>query len=184
MRLLIIIFLLAGCATENYRVIRINELGWTFEVPLGMNFMDSAFDKNGNILKAKWDTFIDEPQLLLFNIQPKRSNYLNSIILIDTSRNSDWEQKNLELSRGYIDGIRNLPNYKILDTIISTQKIGGVNFQKEYVQCYNTIQKDTLYSYHFSRRYKSYEININTHYTDPELGKQYLQIIEKSKFED
>ncbi|SRR5260221_4871386 len=184
MRLLLIILLFIGCTTQNNRRIRINEIGWTFEIPATMNFKDSAFDRVGNIDKSFWDSSFDRQRLQLFNIQPKGDNYFNCILFKDTSDYSTWEKATLTNSRFIFKEVLNQQNYKILDTTLSIYKIGSVNFHKEYFRYYNTKTKDTVCDYHFSRLHKDYDININVHYTDHEWGEQYLQIIKKSKFDD
>jgi len=148
-----------------------------------MSFKDSAFDGSGNMTKS-WDSSFNRPALGLFKIQPKDDNYLSCILFLDTSDYSTWKKATTAVARFYFTAISNLPNYKILDTSLTACKIDGIDFQKEYVKCCNTDTKDRLYSFRFSRLYRNFDININIHYTDQELGKDYLRIVEESKFEE
>jgi hypothetical protein len=182
MRPFIIILLFTGCIHPNQRVVKIDDVGWTFDLPEGIQFRDSAFDNNGNFRNAKWDTSFKQARILLFEIKPKPDNYFNCFIYKRTSSTSDWQDAQVANSRVYFSVIRNLSSVRILDTGISKQKIDGVDFYKEYMKCYISTTKDDIYSYHFSRQYQEYDVDINIGYTDSLLGEQYLQILKKSHF--
>src|SRR5580765_7834067 len=183
MKLIIFILLSLSCIVSDDRIVRVNDLGWTFKVPQSITFKDSSFDAKGNIINSSWDNSLVRPKLLLFNIQPKDDNHFNCIIFIDSSDYSSWQKATISVARGYFNGIAMLPNFKILDTSLTSYKIDGIEFQKEYVQCVNKDRNDTLYSFRFSRLYNRYDVNINVQYTDPTLGKEYLKMINESRFE-
>ena len=184
MRTFIIITLFISCAVQRDRPIRIGELGWTLVFPAGVTFVDSAFDGNGNIRISSWDSSLGKRRLLLFKIQPKPDNYFNCIIFVDSSDYPTWQKATISTAKYYFYGVSLLPNYKIIDTTLATYKIDGIDFQEQYLKCYNKETNDTLYAFRFSRLYKNYDININIQYTDPNFGKQYLEVINKSKFEN
>ena len=182
MRSFIIILLFTGCIHANERVVKIEDVGWTFILPEDIQFRDSAFDTNGEIKNVKWDSSFKEPRIILFNIRPKPDNYFNCFIYRRTSSSVTWQDAHKASSRSYFRSLVNLSSLVILDTAISQQKIDGVGFYKEYLRGYNSATRDTIYSYQFSRQYQKYDIDINIGFIDSLLGERYLQILEKSKF--
>jgi len=174
-----------SCRAKDDRIISLNEIGWSFGLPSGISFKDSAFNENGQIKKSSWETSFNpnKPRVVLFSIEHGKNNFLNTIIYEDSSHNSNWQQNNLDESRFYFSQLMKLPNHKIVDTSLLVEKIDGVSFQREYFKAYTGIKDDTSYSYKFSRRYGVYDININIRYTDVEIGNKYLDILRKSKFE-
>lgn len=186
MRLLLFLFIAMGCLTEVHRQIRISDVGWTFNLPIGISLKDSAFDKDGNIKKEAWRTtnyVRSEESALLLSIEAKPNNYFNSMVYIDSSSQENWEQYVANESRFYISQIDSIPHYEILDSIITKESIGGVDFQKEYFKVYNSEKKNITQSYQYSRRYKNYSIYYNIRFTDTAIGKQYLQILKTSIFD-
>lgn len=177
--------LMISCKSKNDRIISLHEVGWTFGLPSGISFKDSAFNENWQIKKSSWETSFtpDKPRVVIFSIEQDKNNYFNTIMYEDSSDNSNWQQHNLDESRFYFSQLINLPNYKIVDTSLLVEKIDGVSFQREYFKVYTVSKNDTSYSYKFSRRYNVYDININILYTDIEIGNKYLDILRKSKFE-
>ena len=149
-----------------------------------MTLTDSAYDQNGQVNKFSWDSTIynPKPRLELLRIKPNRDNYFNTIVNLDSSDAKKWEADIVADSRFYFDLITKTPQLVLLDSSISVKNIDGVNLQKEYFQLYNTVTKDTTYSYKFSRKYKNYSINMNVRYKDKELGNKLLEIINTSKF--
>jgi len=187
MRFLLITLLLISCKTDDNRIISLNEIGWSFELPSDVFFKDSAFNPNGQINKSSWKTssfMPDKPRVELFWIESDRNNYFNTIVYIDSSDNLNWVKKTIDDSRFYFSQLENLSNYKIIDTSLSIEKIDEASFQKEYLKVYNKIKSDTTYSYKFSRKYNNYGININIRFTDVKFGSKYLSICRKSKFKE
>ena len=185
MGFLFAMLLMISCKAKDDRIISLNEIGWTFGLPSGISFKDSAFNENGQIKKSSWEPSFNpgKPRVVLFSIEHDKNNYFNTIIYEDSSANSNWQQHNLDESRFYFSQLMTLPNHKIADTSLLIEKIDGVSFQREYFKVYSGIKNDTSYSYKFSRRYNVYDININIRYTDVEIGNKYLDILRKSKFE-
>ena len=184
MRSVIIILVLTGCIHPNQRVIKIDDVGWTFELPDDIQFKDSAFDNNGDIRNAKWDSSSKEARILLFEIRPKPDNYFTCFIYKRTLSTADWQDAHVTDGRFYFSTLASLSTIIVLDTSISRQKIDGVDFYREYMKCYNSATKDTIYSYRFSRQYQQYDLDINIGYIDSSLGERYLQILKGSHFKN
>jgi len=186
MKLLLFVFVLLACTGAELRKVRIKEIGWTFSVPPNLHIKDSAFDRNGNIKPDAWEVpnpSFPQQRVSLVSIESSRNNYFNSIVYIDSSDLNDWKKKTIEETRFYIEKIGELPNYKLLDTTITTELIDGVGFQKEYFKLYNSKNNITTQSYKYSRRYKNYSINYNIRFIDTTVGKQYLQVLKTSSFD-
>lgn len=185
MRFAVLIILFLSCRSDRGRIVTLNEIGWSFELPANLSFSDSAFNSQGLIDKSLWDTSSFDPRFRveLFWIKPEKKNYFNTIIHVDSSEHNKWAQDVLVDSRFYISLVRETPELKLLDTLISVENIDGVNLQKEYIKIFNTVTKDTTYSYKFSRKYKNYSINMNIKFIDPRLGKEFLYILNSSRFD-
>lgn len=185
MRLIILLLCFLSCRSDRSRIVTLKQFGWSFELPAALSFNDSTFNKNGQIDKSLWDTsaFDPKPRVELFWIKPDKRNYFNTIIYIDSSEYNKWAQDVLADSRFYIAAITETPELKLLDTLISVENIDGVNLQKEYLKIFNSVTKNTTYSYKFSRKYKSYSLNMNIRFIDPQIGKKLLSILNSSKFD-
>lgn len=186
MRIFIFITLLLSCKINNSRKIRLDEVGWIFELPSDISFKDSAFNSIGQINKSSWETSSVNPDkkiLTLFLIESDKNNFFNSIVFNDSSGYSTWERMK-EDSRFSLSLLYNLTNYNIIDTSLSIEKIDGAKFQRQYYKIYSKIYKLAFYSYQFSRKYDNYEVYINIRFTDTSIGNKYLGILRKSKFKE
>jgi hypothetical protein len=186
MKLLLIVVLISlpGCKTESKRIVHFSELGWSFELPPGISFHDSSFNNNGEINKSRWDTSLDSKKRIeLFWIKPVKKNYFNAIVYIDSSDLQKWSNDIRSDSRFYIGLAYQTPQFKVLDTLIATENLGGASLQKEYMKIYNIVTSDTTYSYKFSRKYKNYSIFMNIRYTDKTIGNHLMTIFRSSKFD-
>lgn len=183
----LLILLLMGCnARHHNRVINLTDAGWSFELPAGMTFKDSAFNQNGEIKNSSWDSTSpgSGKRVELFWIETDKNNYFNTIVRVDTSDDASWEKKNTADSKFYLEALTQSVNYKLIDSALSVQKISNAVFRKEYFKAYNMAQGDTIHSYKFSRKYRNYDININIRFTDPQTGEKYLVILQNGEFRE
>jgi hypothetical protein len=184
--LLAIIFISLLCSRTNpSRKVYLSQLGWSFDLPSEFGFSDSAFNQTGQIDESLWDTpsFDSRKRLELFWIRLSKNDYFNTIIYIDSSDLKKWTNDIYADSRFYIELLRETPQLIVVDTLLSTENIGRLDLQKECIKIYNTVTKDTTYSYKFSRKYSHYSINMNIRYKDKQLGNKLMATLKSSKFD-
>ena len=195
MRLTAIIFIFLtfqSCNGQNPpKELRIPEVGWTLFIPPDSKFLSSAqFDT----IKIKAVNAINDTYGLnealnevhpLFTISDKQFNIFGSTInLYDSSMFKTW-QESYQASKAMIIDLLNQQGdqVKVKDTASSSEQIDGLSFQKFYLETIYPKQTLTMHTYWYYRKHGRYDFSINVSFTDETVGKQYLDIIKKSKFD-
>jgi len=175
-----------SCTTSpeiKYRDVFISEFGWTFQVRSDTRFRDSAFDNSGKIVKPFSQSGSAEA-IDLFTIRGDSTNYISAVAIHDSLNFGNWENYHETDNKWYFEQISMVPKIRILDTVYSTDVIGGISFKKEYIKYYSEKSGKTLSEFHYFGKFRRYELAVNFHFSDTALGESYYRILRSSKFKN
>jgi hypothetical protein len=190
---IIVLLTFLSCKGQDpTKELKIPEVGWTLFIPTDSKILNAAqFDtikrKFVNAMNNTYGTSEQDFQQVrpLFTIRQGQFNLFNSTINpYDSSLFSTWQESYTASKHMLIDLINKQgPGIKIVDTASSTETIDGLMFQKFYLKTSYPSQNLTMNTYWFYRKQGNYDFSINVAYTDENVGKKYLDILRKSKFD-
>jgi hypothetical protein len=193
-RALIVISLviIAGFKNQDFtnRMVRINNIGWTFEIPLSLKLTDSSFNEKGDISPEKFKETFGQFSFEVFTI----NNFLKGsfdVYLWNNDKDSiQWSEYHKTAATNYFQNFAEIPNYKLLDSIYSEEIINQKKFKREYVKYYNSKDKDTINLFHYysicnNKKEKiNVELDISFAFADSSYGKKYFDLLNSSQFDD
>jgi hypothetical protein len=175
------IFILLSClANKNVdRIVSIEVIGWRFALKPCTQFNDSSFDSKGKILQEIPTT---GPSLKLFTIKDSSLGAFSAYLRKDTLKLQDWLSWHDKDIKRYFEQLKQLPDLDFLDNKYYTMNIDSVNFLVQYSKYIEKGKSDTIYSYHHYGKINDVELDISFWYNKSLTGKNFMEIIQNSKF--
>ena len=180
---LIPIFLFLSCLTTRNvnRQIYIKTIGWKFQLNNDTQFLDSSFDSKGKILE---EIPSEGASLRLLAIKDSSHGAFSVYLRKDTSNLQDWKNWHDKDTKWYFEKKRQLPDFTTLEEKYYSTTIDTISFLVQYSKYIKKGGSDTTYSYHHFGRVKDIELDISFWFKKQLIGKKYLEIIQKSKFDN
>ena len=153
------------------------EVGWMVYFPKNYNISDSLLIKKNSKSSSGF-------LKTLFAVRQKNYNSFVATINPYESSKSSWEES-FEISKQImIDQITNMgSNIKMIDTSSSTELIDKLKFLKFSLVTFYPVQNLTLNTAVYYRKIGNHDLVITVGYEDEIIGKEYKEILLKSKFE-
>ena len=189
---LILIFIFKHSNSQlDIREVYFPEVGWTIDVPKHSNYSDSLqIERLLKELKesSKEEIGVDinlEGQKTLFVTRNGTYNFFGSTIAVyDSTEFKTWDDFYKESISVLIQIVKNQePGIKMIDTVSSKVYIDGLLFDKF---CFKSQYPDynlELQNCWYCRFHDNYIFSINIAYKDDNIGLQYINIINSSKFD-
>ena len=174
-------------AQQKSDELRFSQVNWTLKIPpsskiLDKQQIDSLQKVTVDKLKVTKDEMGEYETLFIF-LHDRLNGFSSTIYKFDKPY-SVWV-KNHELNKQFI--IKSLQdqkgNIEIIDTLSSREVIDGVSFEKFYVEIVYPSTNIKMHNYWYNRKQNGYDWTISINFVDEEIGKEYFDLLRKSKID-
>jgi hypothetical protein len=152
------------------------EVGWTVDFPQNYNIADSLLIEGNN----------NSSKLLKTLFAVRQNNYNSFVATINPyqSNKATWEES-FEVSKQLmVEQIQSMgANINMVDTSSSTELIDKLKFLKFNLVTFYPAQNLSLHTSVYYRKIGDRDLVITLGYQDEKIGKEYKDILIKSKFD-
>jgi hypothetical protein len=188
------LFIFLSCKGQESKreELRFKEVGWILSIPENSNLLnkkqiDSLQKATNQKLENSYGPQIDfgsTKTLFLFR-NGEYNTFGSTINRYNSSGFSSWHDSYAATKSMMMDMFKaQKPNMEILDTSSGKEVIGNRKFEKFYIKTYYPSLNLTMHTYWYCRLQNAYDFSINVSYTEETVGKQFIEIIKASKFDN
>lgn len=169
------------------------EIGWQINLPakykqwdkleeekLNKKGVKAILSANGYDSNAKID-----PYITLISIHPDQFNYMDAKILhYNEAKDGNWDETQTLVNQMVYKTFNALSEKITIDTVTSSERIGGILFHKFDVTLTFQTKYPTLRLIMYAALINGYDVGINFMYLDKEgaIGKEFFEYFHKSTF--